>query len=183
MALKVLVKLNNVTNLTDARYAAGMGVEIIGFPIHLEGENSFGPRQFEEIVGWLAGVKTCGEFDDARSVDILNVCENLQLDYVQVSGYELAMELVGHGLAVIWDARDGNDTDKTEGAFKYILKSADDGGDVSSKTLVVINSLDEAEVWADKGVAGLALNGTHEERPGFTDLSDLQDILESLEEE
>jgi phosphoribosylanthranilate isomerase len=33
MALKCFVKVGNVTNLSDARYCAGMGVDLLGFPV------------------------------------------------------------------------------------------------------------------------------------------------------
>ncbi|MFM1835376.1 MAG: hypothetical protein RJA04_63, partial [Bacteroidota bacterium] len=48
--LKTLVKVSAITNLSDARYCAGMGVDLLGFPL---GKISI--DQFTEIRNWLAG--------------------------------------------------------------------------------------------------------------------------------
>jgi phosphoribosylanthranilate isomerase len=50
MSLVTKVKAANITNLSDARYCAGMGVEWIGFP-----SQDVSPAMFAEITGWLSG--------------------------------------------------------------------------------------------------------------------------------
>jgi len=44
------VKVGQVTNLSEARYCAGMGVDFLGFPI-----SSIDPKTYQEITGWVAG--------------------------------------------------------------------------------------------------------------------------------
>src|SRR5882672_2338725 len=46
------VKVSNVTNLSEARYCAGMGVDFLSFPI-----SSIDPKTYQEITGWVAGPK------------------------------------------------------------------------------------------------------------------------------
>ena len=44
------VKVGKVTNLSEARYCAGMGVDFLSFPI-----SSIDPKTYQEITGWVAG--------------------------------------------------------------------------------------------------------------------------------
>jgi phosphoribosylanthranilate isomerase len=50
MSLKTKVKVGNITNLSDARYCAGMGVDWLGFP-----SNGVDPILLKEITGWVSG--------------------------------------------------------------------------------------------------------------------------------
>lgn len=61
MALKLSVKIGDVTNLSDARYAAGMGVDYIGFNIDSNSKHFVTPETFSEIVNWISGVGIIGE--------------------------------------------------------------------------------------------------------------------------
>ena len=55
MPLKTFVKVGCITNLSDARYCAGMGVDMLGFRAVESQENYIKPSQFQEIRGWIAG--------------------------------------------------------------------------------------------------------------------------------
>ena len=61
MALKTHVVVSNVDNLHDARYCAGMGVDMIVFPIDPSIPNYVNPEKCKEIIDWLAGVTIVGE--------------------------------------------------------------------------------------------------------------------------
>lgn len=60
MALKVPVKLSRVSSLTDARYGAGMMVDLIGFPITPD-TNLEQVASYKEIAQWLTGVSFIAE--------------------------------------------------------------------------------------------------------------------------
>ncbi len=70
MSLRTFVKIGSVNNLSDARYCAGMAVDLIGFNIDPETEGSVTPSFFREITEWIAGVGFVGEFeiDNARII-------------------------------------------------------------------------------------------------------------------
>ncbi|AZQ61295.1 hypothetical protein EI427_03370 [Flammeovirga pectinis] len=86
MALKTRVFVSDVDNLGDGRYCAGMGVEMIGFPIEASHKRYVSPDKFKEIAGWLAGIKFVGEvyesaeinFDDYEAIDVV-VTDNAAL--------------------------------------------------------------------------------------------------------
>ena len=64
MALKVPVKVSGVSNLSDARYCAGMGVHWLGFSIKPDSPNYCSPEQFQEIASWVEGVSHVAEAHD-----------------------------------------------------------------------------------------------------------------------
>lgn len=85
MALLATVKVSGVTNLHDARYCAGMGVNMVGFPLTADAATEgagVSKEQFEEIAGWLSGVRFVGETNGLQLVDL----HGYSLDLVQVEG-------------------------------------------------------------------------------------------------
>ena len=84
MALKTKVKINRITNLTDARYCSGMYVDILGFSFEEGTPNYISPTQFQEITGWLAGIDFAAEFTDSDAYTI----EKRLADYPGISWIE-----------------------------------------------------------------------------------------------
>src|SRR5258708_3649368 len=66
------VKVGKVTNLSEARYCAGMGVDFLSFPA-----SSVDPKTFQEITGWVAGPKFGVEIDSST-------VEEYKADFVEV---------------------------------------------------------------------------------------------------
>ena len=81
MALKTKVKINRITNLTDARYCSGMYVDILGFSLEEGAPNYISPIQFQEITGWIAGIDFAAEFTDSDAYTI----ERRLADYPSIS--------------------------------------------------------------------------------------------------
>ena len=97
MALKTLVKISGVTNLSDARYCAGMGVDMLGFSMDADSPNYVNPEKFTQMRGWVAGVLIVGETTstdtnvieqllDAYHPDLLQVDEAAMLPYLSTFG-------------------------------------------------------------------------------------------------
>src|SRR6185369_1389083 len=70
------VKVGQVTNLSEARYCAGMGVDFLSFPI-----SSIDPKTYLEITGWVAGPKFGVEVD---AKNISNVRE-YKTDFIEIN--------------------------------------------------------------------------------------------------
>ena len=68
MALKTFVKISAINNLSDARYCAGMGVDMLGFALEPTNPDSISPEKYTEIIGWLSGVKFVGEFEQSNQI-------------------------------------------------------------------------------------------------------------------
>ncbi|MBK9737282.1 MAG: hypothetical protein IPO92_20960 [Saprospiraceae bacterium] len=67
--LKTKVKINQVNNLTDARYFAAMGADYLGFCCNLGTEKYCSPNKIKEITDWVAGPQFVLEFDGWQSKD------------------------------------------------------------------------------------------------------------------
>jgi phosphoribosylanthranilate isomerase len=60
MALKTKVLVENITNLSEARYCAGMGVHFLSFPAQY-----VDPKMYKDITGWIQGPEMAIEFSAA----------------------------------------------------------------------------------------------------------------------
>jgi phosphoribosylanthranilate isomerase len=85
MALKTLVKVSEVNNLSDARYCAGMGVEMIGFPLDESHPKFIDLAKLREISVWIAGIKVVGEFTGENVQNMNYLAKELNLDFIQLN--------------------------------------------------------------------------------------------------
>ncbi len=178
MPLKTVVKVGNISNLSDARYCAGMGVDMLGFQVIEGEENYISPKLFQEIRGWVSGPKVVAEIYGIASADELpGIIENYAPDYFELSESEfarfkdqLALPCIVNTNRTIDDKQiafaltDENNVDSVEHA---LIKAS------SAKTI--------PDLLSHPAVAGIALSGSAEVRPGFKDYGDLSEILEALD--
>ncbi|MEZ0539805.1 N-(5'-phosphoribosyl)anthranilate isomerase [Fibrella arboris] len=204
MALQTTVKISNVTNLSDARYCAGMGVDLLGFSMDSTSPDYIEPAQFSEIRGWVAGVHIVGETsstdpDEIEQLlatyqpDVLQVEEAALLPYLSTMGKPLMLraDLATMSLeqldAVASTALPGIDYLLLENQSVIHLDEALKTAltQVASRHPVLLGiGFDAASiqtVLTDLPIAGIALAGGNEERPGSRDFGALMDILEAIE--
>src|SRR5688500_13658444 len=86
MPLKTLVKVGNISNLSDARYCAGMGVDLLGFNV-IEGQpNHLSARLYQEIRGWISGPKVVAEIYGIDKDEMLSdIITNYVPEYFELS--------------------------------------------------------------------------------------------------
>ena len=192
MALKTLVKVGEVNNLSDARYCAGMGVDIIGFIFSHKERQAIAKEEYIAITSWLEGPQFVAEFDHSSDEEIESLAEELKFDFVQVSDASQAARLQEKGLKVIYSHDPENGTTDLPPCYYLLLDS--------SKEIELRNDLlnefsNEHEVLLGIGVSletldhliseteisGIHLKGNDEIRPGYKDYDELTDILEALE--
>ena len=90
MALQTFVKISNISNLSDARYCAGMMVDVLGFNIDPSSASAVSPEDFAEIAEWVAGVEFAGEFHEATMHQIKDAIKKYEVDYVEIEKMDLA---------------------------------------------------------------------------------------------
>ena len=79
------IKFNNIRDLADARYAAAMMAEWIGFEIG--GENDLSASEIQEILGWCSGPVVVLEVKTGASDDkIQALIELLPFTVIEASG-------------------------------------------------------------------------------------------------
>jgi phosphoribosylanthranilate isomerase len=195
--LKTTVKVSNLNNLSDARYCAGMGVEMLGFSMD---ELDF--EKFKEMRGWLAGVQIVGETDSKDISTIIDLVETYQPDYLQVSDWENVIEIqrIGKPIILKVDFATANLPalfQTTKGNVEYfLLENSDEFGIVDDATLSQLDSWsfqypillgfgvkesNANDLLEQTQLTGFALKGGNEIRPGFGDNEDLMNVLEVLE--
>jgi phosphoribosylanthranilate isomerase len=180
MALKTIVKVGNITNLSDARYCAGMGAEMLGFQVVEGHEHYISPKAFQEIRGWVTGPKIVAEiYGLQKAEDLAEILENYRPDLLECSQAELS--LIEHTLSLPFILK--TDDVKFETNAQYLLLSQTPE-DAERNILVMVSDRNEAEkIHSEHPTYGFALQGEIEEKVGLKDLDKLAEILEMLEED
>ncbi|KAA6439961.1 hypothetical protein FEM33_09670 [Dyadobacter flavalbus] len=202
------VKVSNVTNLSDARYCAGMGVEMLGFSIDEDSPNYISPKKFEDICSWLAGVNLVAETAQTDPQAILNALSNYPVHSVQVETpgmlhylrSELNLPLILRISADLYGADEiSSICSRYDGEVSYFLLESDNETSLTEAWMHVLENLTaEYPVLVGFGLdnenrvseltgrfpnVGIALRGSEEIRPGYKDFGSMMDILEALEEQ
>jgi phosphoribosylanthranilate isomerase len=202
MSLNTFVYIRDVDNLSDARYCAGMGVDMIGFRLDPGHENYLDTSKFKEISDWISGVKIVGEFGTLTSEELKDILTQYKLDYILTSDISQLDDYkkLDFPLIVKLDVEAITDELTTElnfrtGSFDYLLIDSSDKtisenhkeviSQIASQHPVLLgygfNEHDASELVTALGTEGISMAGSSEIRPGFKDYDQLADILESLE--
>lgn len=182
MPLKTLVKVGSLTNLSDARYCAGMDVQLLGFQTIPEAAAHITPARYQEIRGWISGPSIVAEVHGARTREQIDaIVEAYRPDFVELGPAELP--LVGHLSLPVILRLEPNESIEMTPPPAYVLTNVSDGRTFDVPAIVKVSSVREAEmVLQRKNVKGIALLGGEELSPGLKTYDSLAPILESLEE-
>lgn len=82
------IKICGITNLADARFAAGAGADFLGFIQHAESPRYVDPKQAKEIIEWVYGARPVGVFVNAEPELINDTASFTGFDFVQMHGDE-----------------------------------------------------------------------------------------------
>lgn len=205
MALKTLVKVSEVNNLSDARYCAGMGVDMVGFNLNEGSDNYINPENFLAITGWLEGVKFVAEFENTLPDNLTTYLSDYSVQFIQVNKPELVNELLQSNLEIpiILKLTAKNELSVYRSVFQELGETVSHFLIESEKEEVIsetsFNELKHTaaqnNILVGYGIfpnnleqilegikpIGIALKGGNEIRPGYKDFDELADILEELE--
>jgi len=206
MALKTLTLVSKINNLSDARYCAGMGVDIISFVLTQGQEGYIAPAALNDIAGWVAGVQIAGEFYDSPAEEINELAETCNLSQALLTATYLLDELTSINIPVIQQLTIKKDTIEEE-FIRYLqvykvhvdsflivsddFKTIDDTiipflKDITSQFRIILgfglNKDNILSVIEQVNPTGIALKGGQEIKPGLKSFDDLADVLELLED-
>ena len=88
MAIQTKVKLCGITNLEDARFAAGAMVDYLGFLFVKTSPRYIEPNKAGAIINWVEGPKMVGVFMDEPVDDVNKTAREIGIDFVQLHGNE-----------------------------------------------------------------------------------------------
>jgi phosphoribosylanthranilate isomerase len=206
MGLRTSVIVNGINNLSDARYCAGMGVDVISFNLKLDDPERVQPQTLKEISGWVSGVKLAGEFERAKPEIINELADEFNLDLIQLDIPYLIDEIEEINRPVIQKVFINKDTVVSEllemmdlyspYVHSFLIYSNDfvtiDGTnekllkEVAKKHEVYIGfGLEKDNVQnivENVKPTGIGLQGGDEIRPGYKNFDEFQDIFDELED-
>ncbi len=201
MALKTFVKISDVNNLSDARYCAGMMVDIIGFNVDPTSETRISPEDFKEITEWVAGVQLAGEFSTSSKDAICEALNEYPIDLIQIDDLNQVepINLLGKPMIFKMHIKSESDISKIKSKLSYLdelvqivilkcnnkeLFDAVDGqigyynGNLQLLKGYGLENNDHLVKFP-----GLELEALKEERPGYKDYGQVMDVLEAIEED
>jgi phosphoribosylanthranilate isomerase len=204
MALATAIKINGVNHLTDARYCAGMHVDMLGFCLEETSPRYLSPAFFREITGWISGIDLVAEFSTSKASTIQEAIKLYPgITHVECEELESLLPLKGKDLGLIYKTsidrlmhqqelfeklKDQNIT--LHFTSQYNILNIDYQNFILNASLYSsiylgfgINAENAKELSQMPGVSGLALDAGDEIKPGLRDFEQLADILESLEQE
>ncbi len=192
--------------MSDARYCAGMGVHVLGFGLEKEQASYVDPAKFVAITEWLAGVKFAAEFNTYSPTEIeQTLAEYSRIDYLQTSQPQQAEALqpLNKPLIIRLDAQKYDEdvvalADIMRGcrnrAAYFLIDhlSLDPRPELVNDLLALAKQypillgfgLQAAQLPTlikEHPLAGIALRGSEEIKPGYQNFDQLADILEVLE--
>ena len=191
MPLKSVVKVSHLSNLSDARYCAGMGVDMLGFRVKPGREHYMEPGVFQDIRGWISGPKIVAELYGISSADeIRTVMQSYSPDYFELSLDEFREHegnLTLPCIVYLSSPADAARLTTKEKISHLLVDEGTDCSEISSVQLPVLINIKSLENLKAKLAAdcfhGYVVEGPRELRPGITNYDQLGIILEALEEE
>jgi len=201
MALKTFVKISNVSSLSDARYCAGMMVDLLGFNIDPSSESKIAPIDYKEITKWVSGVSLVGEFENADKDNICQALGEYAIDYVQIADISVVETINPLSKPLIFQLsiETKEDLDMLKSKLSYLDGLAEIVV-IRSTNPTLFGAIDakighcNTELRLLKGFgisksndltkfSGLEMEAAKEERPGFKDYGAIMDVLEAIEED
>jgi phosphoribosylanthranilate isomerase len=189
MSLKTKVKAGNITNLSDARYCAGMGVDWLSFPA-----NEVNPVTFKEITDWVTGPQFVLEADALESSALLSA---YSVSMIQLSPSQLNWVNTIPGKEWIvsihlseWEKYKAK-LISLKAEISLLIVTLDDPQNQQAllasihnhfKVLIEFNNTAHSltEILA-LPADGINISGSNELKPGLKDFEALSSVLEELE--
>lgn len=190
MMLKTQVKVGNISNLSDARYCAGMGVDMLGFAV-IPGQEDYVPEPlYQDLRGWISGPAIVAElYGITPEMNLQAILQAYQPDLVEVFPDDLHLLENLDGPEIIVAIRGGQDIDiirSAQKSIRYVIVDHEHKELIASlrpefEVLLTVDPTQEVSPLLEQwDITGIALKGTAEERPGYKDYDSIARVLEEL---
>jgi phosphoribosylanthranilate isomerase len=196
------IKLSGVGNLSDARYAAAMGIHYISFCFDPANPAYIAPVKAAEIMGWTSGSEAIGSFGEQSKEEISDICEMLKLDMVEVENAIEAAQLISFERPIIKtiDVSGMNENEvetiiekyrATCYAFQLKAEKYPFSNSFLSKLCSEVKIIADINFHISNTAAfirevkpyAISLQAGSEEKTGLRDFDELADLLESIQVE
>jgi phosphoribosylanthranilate isomerase len=190
MGHKPVIYVSRISNLSDARYCAGMGVDMLGFVVDPSDADYVSPERYQELVGWIVGPARVLEIKSP--VDIKGISEAYKPELIHTNLSLATKNIFGEVPLMI------------EVEYSEYSKVLAQINSVKNVHYVIINGINESvgaipsagydilvsletptrsalKLLEKSRATGLALRGAPETAPGLKDYDHLSKILEEFD--
>ena len=185
--LKRKVLVTGISNLSEARYCAGMFVDYLCFELNKTHEDYISLEKVLEIKNWLSGLKVGGRVAEWPSDMNEEAWQKLGLDFLIIADAGLTAKAKEKVSELFFEVTSANDSEKTE-AFEHILlnspelpQTSEGHPSIFAGNNIALSELDD--ILENENFQGIALKGSLEISPGVSNYDDLMDVLEALDED
>lgn len=198
---KPQIKLSNVSNLSDARWAAAAGIDYISFCFDPNSSDFIPPIKAKEIIDWVSGPRVIAEFGNNSIQEITDITTLLTIDLIAVNNTLLPDELKELGLdyikiidvGILNEEQVNTELSAYKDAYAFELISSSINYDCNflaqiGSTHHILWALDITvqsvkNIIDSFNVKGICLKGGTEEKPGYKDFDDLADLVEAIQQD
>jgi phosphoribosylanthranilate isomerase len=194
MALKTIVKVGKISNLSDARYCAGMSVDMLGFRVIPGSDHYVTPELFKEIRGWFSGPTVVAEiYGIEKGEDLPLLIQQYLPDLFELSLTDLVKihsPSSGFILATTYEEvlaqEDAIAPYRNQIAFILVPATTEkpklEELAKQFKVLVDVRTESDLHILTEiPALRGIVLHGSAEDKPGLKNYDALSGILEKLE--
>lgn len=199
MNKSTLIKLGSVNNLSDARYAAAVGINYIGFNFDPASLGYVPPIKAKEMMDWLTGSNLVAEFGSQSLSEMSDICELLHVDGVEVNNNLTPDELLSLEKPVIKKINiSALDFDSLSRELIHFSKIADAFHLFSEPETIKLNESELIEICKTNNIIwglpittgsvmeiintykpfAIHLVGSDEEKPGVKSFDELNEIVD-----
>lgn len=82
--MKPKLKIGGIRNLHDARYCSAVGISLLGFEMSVMAPDPLSGKDVGEIMGWLSGPESIGEFGYESPAEIIEAIGGEALQYISI---------------------------------------------------------------------------------------------------
>lgn len=190
MQQRPLVYVSRISNLSDARYCAGMGADLLGFVMDPADPDYVNPETYQQLVGWVSGPERVIELGQA-SYDESAVREQYAPHYLHVAANRLKEFPVSSWKLIVEVPHQALETNlvtlkqRPDIAFIFIPdldQPLRQGMATEIPILAGLAGAPESPLAHLQHVvaSGLVLRGSRETAPGLKDYDHLSQVLEAL---
>ena len=207
--VEFILKASSITNLSDARYFASYGINMIGFCFDPQSANFMNPFKVKEITGWIEGPKIVGEFKNLSVEAINETIISQNLHYAQINLADISPEHATiNSVPLIVEIAVVAETNFNEVAIQ--LEKIFRNGDLVLLNLTALSPLNENTLndfvknicrryptlldynFSSENIssmvqqfnpAGICLHGSHEEKIGTKSFEALDALMSAIQEE
>lgn len=171
------LKISSITNLSDARYAAGVWANYIGFCCDPNNPNYIDPNKIKEIKSWVNGPEVVLEFNNQPLEWIFDFCNEIKPNAIQLPLENFNQNLTDLNYKIILEVNNINENNIPNGISTLFCIDKEIAKYYTNKGYTVIYAINDLNENI-KEFNGIALTGQKEEKPGTRDQSSWTDFLD-----